>query len=88
ESGESPVDYIENETRESLYEEYIMLGLRMIKGICINYIKDRFKVDILESKKQAIEKYTKLGFIKIKDGYISATYEGMKVLNQIILDLV
>ena len=88
EAGESPIDYIENETRESLYEEYMMLGLRLVKGVSINYIKDRFKVDILATKQKQIDKYLKLGFLKVKDGYIAATYDGMKVLNQIILDLV
>ncbi|MBO7218990.1 MAG: radical SAM family heme chaperone HemW, partial [Clostridia bacterium] len=88
ESGESPIDYIENETRDSLFEEYMMLGLRLVKGVSINYIKDRFKVDILSTKQKQIDKYLKLGFLKVKDGYISATYDGMKVLNQIILDLV
>ena len=88
ESGESPIDYIENETRDSLFEEYMMLGLRLVKGVSINYIKDRFKVDILSTKQKQIDKYLKLGFLKVKDGYISVTYDGMKVLNQIILDLV
>ena len=88
ERGESPVDYIENETRESLFEEYMMLGLRLTKGVSINYIKDRFKVDLLKDKANQIEKYLKLGFLKVKDGYIYVTYDGMKVLNQIILDLV
>ena len=81
------MEYTEIENRVSLYEEYIMLGLRMVKGISIEYIKQHFDIDILIEREKYISKYQSMGFLRVKDGYISATDSGMKVLNQIILDL-
>lgn len=81
------------ETREKLsraeqLEETIMLGLRKVEGIKLGYIKKHFSIDLRMTKDQAIEKYQNLGLIKMENDYLSVTDDGMKVLNQIILDFV
>ena len=60
--------------------ERIMLGLRLCEGVNINF----FSGDITEKAKEL----QKAGFIKLKDGRISLTDEGMLVSNSIITELI
>ena len=82
------VEFEENQSTEDLYDEYIMLKLRTKEGIDLNKIKLEYYYDILNIKRDEILKLQKYKLIKIKKGFLSATDEGFKVLNQIILDLV
>ena len=75
-------------TQEQKYEEYIMLSLRTIKGIDIEYLKNEFNFDILKLKFNEIEFLKINGFVKINDRCISLTDRGFEVCNQIILKLI
>lgn len=86
--SKSVLDFSESVSKEELVEEYIMLGLRTVKGIDINKLKNEYKYDLLELKKEQIKKFQDLGFISVKDNYLFATEQGFYVLNQIIVDLV
>ena len=69
------------------YEEALMLGLRLKDGVSIKVLDEYLGESFLEKYKTQINKYLKLGLIKINEN-ISATDSGFMVLNQIILDLV
>ena len=68
-------------------EEYIMLGLRKVEGIDLQYIKKYFKVDLLVDKAPNIQQLTNFGLIKIQNGKLFATDYGFNLLNKIILEL-
>ena len=68
-------------------EYQIMLNLRTNKGIDLSYFKNRFNVDLLKEKNEIINKLIKNGKLYIKDNHLIPTYEGMMILDQIILDL-
>lgn len=86
--NELVIDFEERQSNEDLYDEYIMLKLRTTEGIDLIKLKDEYYYDILNLKKKEIDNLLKYKLIKIKDNFLSATNDGFKVLNQIILDLV
>lgn len=75
------------EIQEQL-EEYIMLGLRLSKGIDLFEIKKKYNIDLIKDKKDILDKLLKLNLITIQDNFLSATYEGFHVLNSIIIELI
>lgn len=84
----SAVETRERLSRSDMLEETIMLGLRKTDGIKLGYIKKHFGIDLLMTKNDTIEKYKHMGLLKVENGYLFVTDDGMKVLNKIILDLV
>lgn len=66
--------------------EKIMMGLRLIEGISVVEMKQRFQFDILTVYKDVIKKYVDLSMLEICDGYIRTTKLGMKFLNSILVD--
>ena len=57
----------------------IMLNLRTIEGLDVNFVKN---------KEKEINKLISNGLLVLENNHLIATYEGMMVLDQIILDLV
>ena len=82
-----PVEDKHVQTETELFEETLMLGLRLAKGVNLNRIKKNFGIDLLETKKEEINKLINLDLIQIKDNHLSCK-NGFNVLNQIILMLI
>ena len=55
-----------------------MLNLRTLEGL------DYY---VVSSKKNEIDKYIKSGYLVLKDNKIIPTFDGMMILDRIILDL-
>jgi len=79
----------ENETvtKKDKMEYQIMLNLRTNKGLDLNVFKQLFKTDLYETKKKEIDSLISSNLCFIKDNFLIPTYEGMMVLDQIILAL-
>lgn len=69
-------------------EYQIMLNLRTIEGLNLTDFQQSFGVNLFESKKEEIERLIKLHLLILKDNRLIPTYEGMMVLDQIILSLI
>ena len=69
------------------YTYQVMLSLRTIEGLDLKYIKQEFGIDLLQNKKEAIDSFVKNGLLKITHNRLIATYQGMMVLDSIILQL-
>ncbi len=69
-------------------EYQIMLNLRTMYGIDLLDFKKRFGVDIYAQNKKDIDEFISNGLLKIDNNRLIATYEGMMVLDQIILKLI
>ena len=67
----------EEQTEESIMNEYMLLGLRMIQGININELKHKFKTDPTIKYKEILEKLQKENLIQITKTSIKLTKQGI-----------
>ncbi len=74
-------------SRNSMMEEFIMLNLRMSKGINKREFKKRFGVEIGEILKEKINELVNNKLLISNKYYLKTTYEGMMMLDHILLDL-
>lgn len=88
-------DYKEKESEEvvTLNDDktyYIMTNLRTKYGINLDCYKEKFKEDLLNKNREYLEKLFKSGlaYIQEETNSLICTYEGMMVLDQIILNLI
>ena len=84
----SAIEVKEKLSSQELFEEEVMLGLRLKEGINLSKIKDKYNIDLLSTKKDIISKYIEMGFLQLIDDHLSATNDGFKILNKLILDIV
>jgi len=75
-------------SKEDELEYQIMLNLRTNQGIDLIDFKNKFDIDLLQSKKIEIEEMISGGYLYLKDQHLIATYQGMMTLDQIILKLI
>lgn len=66
-------------------EYFLMLTLRTSEGLSFQEYQDRFGVNFLEKYHTPAEKMIDYGWLKKSETHLSPTYEGMMVLDQIIL---
>jgi oxygen-independent coproporphyrinogen-3 oxidase len=74
------------DTEEKMYE-YVILGLRMTKGIKKEDFYGRFNVNIMDKYKEVLEKYIKKGYLKDENGYISFSEKGLDISNYILSEI-
>lgn len=73
---------------QDLQIEYIMLGLRLNKGISLSEYNEKFNLDLESQKKEEIAQLKKQGLIKIVDDRLFTTEKGMLLLNIVTLKLI
>lgn len=78
---------IELLTKEDLIFERFLVGLRIQLGIDLKRFKEDFGFDLESRYVKVIDKYTKLKLLKITDGRLQPTSQGMDLLDFILLDL-
>ncbi len=69
--------------KESKMFEYIMLGLRMNKGINIDDFNIKFETSFLELHKDKVEKLLNNGLITFKENIIKLSKKGMDISNYV-----
>lgn len=76
-------------TKKDDIEYYLMLNLRTNEGIDLSDFKKRFSIDIYEEKKEIFDNFIKEGLLiyQKEKNIIYPTYEGMMILDKILLDL-
>lgn len=77
----------ENSVSDNI-EEYIMVGLRKIKGISLNDFQNRFKLDINDIFKNVIEKHKRNDLLKINNENLVLTHTGFLLMNIILRDFI
>lgn len=75
-----------NLTKKELFEEYFLMGFRLIEGINIEDFYLRFNIDLNSLLNKTIEKYMKLKMININKNNIKINKRGFNILNQILID--
>lgn len=66
--------------------EMMMMSLRLCEGICEQAFKERFHVSLWDVYGDIIEQKIKKGQLVHEDGFLHTTYQGMLLLNDILLD--
>ena len=67
---------------------FIMLNLRTRYGLDLKKYQNMFDEDLLENKKEEIEELINNSLLKLEDNCLIPTYEGMMLLDQVILKLI
>ena len=81
-----PIHSSELISKEMEIAEYIILGLRLIKGIDKNKFKNRFNMDINHIYKEQILKNIKDGLLFQDENHIKLTSYGLDLANRVELD--
>ena len=68
-------------------EYFILLNLRTNRGIPLDLYQAKFHENLLETKKEEIQNLIKQKLLYIEGQNLIATYDGMMVLDQVILQL-
>lgn len=64
---------------------YIMLSLRTIFGLSFDEYEKRFGEDFEKNHKESIARFVKEGLLKVENRHLIPTYEGMMILDTIIV---
>lgn len=87
-TGNKPIKLEEKISNTELFEESIMLGLRTKYGVNLKDIKEKYNIDLYETKKDELASFLKMGVIEINNDNLVLTDTGYPILNKIILELV
>ncbi|SFB75181.1 radical SAM family heme chaperone HemW [Butyrivibrio sp. YAB3001] len=80
---------MENEERlsiESQMEEFMFLGLRLIKGVSRDKFEKEFGKSVFEIYGEVIDKYVKMGLLENDGEYLRLTEKGLDVSNTVMAD--
>lgn len=75
-------------TEDEKLKEFIMLQLRLVNGVNLLQLKQRYNVDLMKIKGAEIEKFINAGFLKLKDNNLFLTPRGIIVSNSIMSELI
>ena len=81
-----PVEITESEPDTS--EEYILLGLRLCKGIELDRIRELYSGTAARSAEKLAALYSRHGLVRLENGNISLTPQGFLVSNSIIAEFI
>ena len=77
----------EKVSTKDLYEYQILLNLRTSEGLDLTLFNNLFNKDLYISKKEIIDSYINSGHLILEDNHLVPTFEGMMILDKIIVDL-
>ena len=73
-------------TQKSRMEEYMFLGLRMIRGVSIREFERRFGIPMNRIYGTVIRSYIGQGLLKIEQDRLMLTERGIDVSNSVMAD--
>ncbi len=75
-------------SREAHFRETVIMGLRMINGISLREIEERFGITLVQYYGNVLERLLDTGLVTIDDGSLRLTQKGLPVANQVLAELV
>lgn len=78
----------ENQDKEKMMKEYMLLGLRKIKGVNITEFKNKFSENPIYIFRNELNKLVKEDLIEIDENNIKLTHLGIDVANQVWMEFV
>ena len=88
ENGRSPVIEEENLDRESSFRESVVIGMRMLDGVCRADLVDRYGIDVQEYYGGLLGKLQGGGLIELSPTHLRLTDNGRRVANTVLAELV
>lgn len=77
----------EVQTKEEKQKEFMLLGLRLIKGVSIQEFKTKFEQNPIYVFKEELNKLSKANLIQVDEDKIKLTSKGLDLANQVWIDL-
>lgn len=87
EQGEVVVEGEELLSSSKRLSEALVFGLRMMAGVSLSELTARYDCDFSEEQKNMIEKFCRDGFLRLKQGMLRVTDQGLLVLDDISVEL-
>ena len=75
-------------TKKEKIQEFIMLQLRLRKGLNLDLLKQKYKIDLFKIRNQEIKKFIEAELLKIKGKNLFLTLKGIMISNSIISELI
>ncbi len=86
--GREPVKVAENLLHDESFRETIVMGLRMVKGVNLSEVEERFGVNVIKYYGSRLTRLIQNGSIEIESNMMKLTDFGMKFGNSVMADLV
>lgn len=88
ENAQLPTDWesVQHLKEDSKIEEFMFLGLRMMRGVSRKEFERRFKKSMDEVYGEVIAKYEEMGLLEEADGWVRLTAKGIDVSNMVLVD--
>ena len=83
--GNLPVEEKEILTMEQLQLEAFYLGLRTLKGVCLQEFKNQYDYDLINEKRELLVKLEEEGLITLQDDYLYPTQTGLAIADSLSL---
>ncbi|WP_290773076.1 radical SAM family heme chaperone HemW [Anaerofustis sp.] len=83
-----PIKCSHDLNESELMGDYIMLGLRKIKGIDIDKFNNKFNIDFRIKYKDEIDKFLNKGLVKIEDNRFFLTSKGLDFANLVMMEFI
>ena len=85
--AQESVDEVEQLNLTNLAEERIMLGLRTVKGISVENLRDKYQYSLNQKQKDWIEKQEEKRMLVFDDDRLALTPEGLRISDMLVVDL-
>ena len=86
--GLSAVDESECLTREASFRETVIMGLRMVDGVCCATLFQRYDIDLVQYYGATLTRLLQLQLVELTDTHLRLTDSGRILANQIMAELV
>ncbi|MFO7760961.1 MAG: radical SAM family heme chaperone HemW [Thermodesulfobacteriota bacterium] len=87
-SGVTPVTFMEGLCRQASFRETVIMGLRMIKGVSIEYLQKNFQISPLNYYGEKLAGLLDMDLIEIRGDRLRLTEKGLPVANRVLSSLV
>ncbi|HSO09496.1 MAG TPA: coproporphyrinogen III oxidase family protein, partial [Desulfoprunum sp.] len=88
ENGRSPVIEEENLDRESSFRESVVIGMRMLDGVCRADLVNRYGIDVQDYYGGLLGRLQGGGLIELSPTHLRLTDDGRRVANTVLAELV
>lgn len=73
---------------EAAFRETVIMGLRMVQGVNLNRLKNRFGIDPCEYYRSELPELQKAGLLRLSSTHLALTAAGMALANTVMAKLV
>lgn len=88
EAGLPAVEESERLSAEAAFRETVIMGLRLLRGVCRETLRQRFGRDLVQYYGPVLEKLLHLRLVELTDTHLRLTDRGRPLANQVMAELV